>query len=261
MREMKHITTPRLIALLIATSVPAPAAGSGIGLSAGMAYSTGHYGARQATDIWYLPVTARYDAEPWILQLTLPYVWITGPANVVGGGDHAVQITPDGETRRSASGPGDVVAAGTRNLYRDTEHGLLLDLTGKVKFATADADKGLGTGKDDVSLQADMSRQDGAWILFASLGRRRMGDPAGTDFRNPWFGSLGAGYSPGEASQFGAVYETRQRVIEGGARSSELMAFAAYKLAPAHTLQGYVVKGDSDASPDWGAGVFVNSHF
>ena len=32
---------------------------------------------------------------------------------------------------------------------------LLIDLTGKVKFGTADENKGLGTGENDYAVQAD----------------------------------------------------------------------------------------------------------
>lgn len=259
---MKPITIPLLAVFLFAPIGPAMAEGSGLGLSAGMEYSSGKYGAQQTTDIWYFPVAARYETGPWILKLTLSYVQITGPGNVVGGNDNVVRTAAAGkEERRGASGPGDVVAAATRTIYRNPAHGLLLDLTGKAKFATADADKGLGTGKNDFSLQADLIKQSAAWMFHGSLGRRQMGDPAGIDFRNPWFGSLGAGYRLGGATQVGVAYETRQRVIEGGARLGELMAFATYRLTPIHTLQGYVVKGFSAGSPDWGAGGVVNAHF
>lgn len=259
---MKRITTPLLTALLLAACGAAVAEGKGLGLSAGMEYSTGKYGALQSTDIWYSPVTARYETGPWVLKLTLPYVRITGPGNVVGGNGNTVQIgSTGGAMRRSASGQGDVVAAASHTLYQDTGHGLLLDLTGKIKFATADAGQGLGTGKNDFSLQVEGVRQSADGMLFGSLGRRQIGDPAGTDFRNPWFGSLGASHPLGEAAQLGALYETRQRVIDGGARLSELTVFAAYKLTSSHTLQGYLVKGFSDGSPDWGAGAVLNSHF
>jgi len=43
---------------------------------------------------------------------------------------------------------------------------LAMDLTGKIKFGTADEDKGLGTGEQDYSLQADVFRFfDGATLM------------------------------------------------------------------------------------------------
>ncbi|MFZ2855605.1 MAG: hypothetical protein WAZ34_16030 [Rhodocyclaceae bacterium] len=261
---MKPINMPVVCALLIVASGPALAGDNAFSLSAGMEYSTGNYGAQESTDIQYFPVTGKYQAGPLILKLMVPYVSITGPANVIGGLGNVMPVaTAGGGTppRRSASGQGDVVAAGSYNVYQNGATGLLLDLTGKVKFATADDSKGLGTGKNDFSLQADVVKQRGAWMLFGSLGWRKMGDPDGSDFKDPWFGSAGASYGLNAATQLGALYETRQSVIDGGAKLSELMLFASYQLAPSYTLQGYVIKGFTDGSPDWGGGTVLNRHF
>ena len=51
---------------------------------AGADYLTGKYGGTLATDVTYLPLTLRYDAWPLNLKLTVPYLRITGPGNVVG---------------------------------------------------------------------------------------------------------------------------------------------------------------------------------
>lgn len=259
---MKPIRTSVLSALLIVAVGPAMATESSFGLSAGMEYSAGNYGAQESTDIRYFPLTGKYQAGPVILKLTIPYVRITGPSNVVGVPGSVMQITTAGEgERRTASGLGDLVATGTYNVYQDMVNGRLLDLTGKVKFATADDTNGLGTGKNDFSIQTDAVKQIGSWALFGSLGWLKMGDPAGIDFKNTWFGSMGAGYGLNAATQLGAVYETRQRLIDGGSKLSQLMAFASYKLAPTYTLQGYVIKGFSDGSPDWGAGAVLSRDF
>lgn len=261
---MTFLKTSVLSALLIVVSGSAMAGGDGFSLSAGMEYSTGHYGNQETTDIQYFPITGKYQAGSVILKLMVPYVSITGPANVVGTPGNVMQIGTAGggvSERRSASGQGDVVATGSYNAYQNAANGLLLDLTGKVKFATADDTQGLGTGKNDFSIQTDAVKQRGAWMLFGSLGWRKMGDPDGTDFKDPWFGSMGVGYAMNAATQLGAAYETRQSVINGGAKLSELTLFASYRLVPGYTLQGYAIKGFADGSPGRGAGAVLNRHF
>ncbi|MDP2832898.1 MAG: hypothetical protein Q8Q28_06320 [Pseudomonadota bacterium] len=254
MRCMKGIAA----SLLIAACCPTMAAGRGLEMSAGLDYSTGRYGAELPTDIWYFPLTARYEAASWNLQLTLPYVQMTGPGNVLGAND-GLAGSAGAARRRSASGQGDAVAAVSRNLYGSVDGRLLLDITGRIKFGTADASQGLGTGKNDFSLQADLLTGNRNWTLFGSAGHRRMGDTADTNFRDPWFASLGAAHNLNGRTQLGAVYETRQRVITDGARLSEVMVFASYKLAATHTLQTYVVKGFADGSPDWGIGFTLST--
>lgn len=259
---MKSIKKFVLIAILVVAFGPTMATENGFSLSAGIERSTGNYGAQELTDIQYFPVTGKYQAGSVSLMLMIPYVSITGPSNVIGEPGNVIQITTaGGGERRRASGQGDVVATGTFNVYKNVISSLLLDLTGKFKFATADETKGLGTGKNDFSIQTDVVKQSGAWMLFGSLGWLKMGDPVGIDFKDPWFGSVGAGYGLNTATQLGAVYETRQRVIDGGAKLSQLTVFVSYKLAPTYTLQGYVIKGFSDGSPDWGAGTALNRDF
>lgn len=185
-------------------------------------------------------------------RLALPWVRITGPGNVVGARD-GLAGSVGANVRRNASGQGDATAAFSRNLYGSADGGLLLDVTGRVKFGTADASQGLGTGENDYSLQADLLAGYSDWTLFGSLGHRWMGDTADIDFRDPWFASLGVAHSLNPRTQLGAVYETRQRVLADGARISEVMAWASHKLNAAQTLQAYVVKGFADGSPDTGA--------
>lgn len=253
MRDMKGIAA----AILIAACFPATAAGRGLGLSAGMEYSTGRYGAELPTDIKYFPLTVRYETDDWNLRLTLPYVQMTGPGSVVGAND-GLAGSAGANVRRNASGQGDATVTVSHDLYASTDGSLLLDLTGRIKFGTADASQGLGTGKNDFSLQADMLTGNRDWTLFGSVGHRQMGDTADIDFRNPWFASLGAAHNLNGRTQLSAVYETRQRVIEDGALISEVMVSAAYKLAASQTLQAYVVKGFADGSPDWGVGLAIN---
>lgn len=259
---MKRLIIPLLTTLALTVTGVSMADENVFGLSAGMDYSTGKYGDEQSTDIIYSPVTARYETNSWIFKLTLPYVRITGPGNVIGGSDNVVQIGPTGGgVRRTASGQGDVVAAATRNVYQNPEQSFLLDITGKVKFGTADAIKGLGTGENDYSIQADLLRQNGAVLLFGSVGRKWMGDPAGIALRDPWFGSLGIGYNHSKMVQFGGAYDIRQRVTDSGARLSELMIYATYKSPSRYTVQCYVIKGYAAGSPDWGAGIAVGNSF
>src|SRR3546814_8939409 len=94
-------------------------------------------------------------------RLTGPYVRVNGASNVIpaigsltnlnpigrgrgrgSGGPTAPPPPPaDQPTSGTASGIGDVVFATTYALYSTTQTGFGLDLTGKVKFGTADEDR------------------------------------------------------------------------------------------------------------------------
>src|SRR3546814_6362082 len=64
------------------------------------------------------------------------------------------------------------------DLYSNTQTVFGLDLTGKVKFGTADEDEGLGTGQEDYSGLLDAYQQFGEWTVFGGVGYTTFGDSA-----------------------------------------------------------------------------------
>ena len=115
-------------------------------LETGMDYNTGKYGGTQSTNILYVPFTAKYKDKLWTLRVTVPYLRITGPANVINGVG-AVATANAGVTTRS--GLGDVILGATRSVYSDSASRTLVNLTGKVKLGTTSSTRGLGTGAND----------------------------------------------------------------------------------------------------------------
>src|SRR5258708_5907659 len=131
-----------------------------LSLGAGVNYSTGKYGTSAETKIVSVPFNVRYDTDLWTFKLTVPYLSVTGPANVIPG---VGSFDSSGRPRRRAfagttteSGLGDTVASATYNAYYDSTSKRGLDLTGRLKLPTAEADKGLGTGSTDESEQVDV---------------------------------------------------------------------------------------------------------
>src|SRR5439155_6537251 len=55
------------------------------GLGTGANYSTGKYGTGAETNLLSVPFTARYGTDLWVFKLTLPFLSVTSPANVIPG--------------------------------------------------------------------------------------------------------------------------------------------------------------------------------
>jgi len=249
------------IAAALATAAAPAAAEDGLTLSTGFDYSRGKYGGRILTETTYIPFTAKYESGPWLLKLTVPWLRITGPGNVVGGGGEGI-VLPGGNARRgSASGQGDVVAGIGHTLIESADNGFVLDVVGKIKFGTADANRGLGTGKKDYALQADAAKSVGRFSALGTLGYKKMGDPAGLDLRNVWYGSAGAAWKFSPTTSAGAMLDFKQPSVAGGNRQRELTFYAAYRLGATLRLQGYLVKGLADGSPDLGIGANLSALF
>lgn len=254
-------THPIAIAALLGSAAIAQAQDTAgrFSASVGADYSSGKYGGTASTNVTYVPFILRYEREDLLLKLTLPYVSISGPGTVVGG-DRPIVVDNQGNAqRRRVSGPGDVVASAGYTVFSSSA--LTLDLTGKVKFGTASTSDGLGTGKNDYSVQGDVFRSFGGLTAFAGVGYRWYGDPVGLNLRNVFFGSAGASYRATDKLSFGAAADYRQPIVSGRDPITELAPFISYKLTPDTKLQVYGVKGFTDASADWGGGLLLTQTF
>jgi hypothetical protein len=231
-------------------------------LGTGVDYSSGDYGGDVDTDILYVPLTAKYDTERWFYRLTVPYIRIRGPGDVVLGPDgDPINLGSSGSSRATEEGLGDVIAGITYNILPPTQSGWIADIGGKVKFGTADEDKNLGTGEEDYAVQGDLYKTIGRWTALGTLGHRWLGDPSGFDLKNGFFATVGAIYKFTDATSGGLLFDYRERSSSTSESLRELTAYVGTKLTPDLRLQLYAVTGFSDSSADWGIGTAVNYGF
>jgi Putative MetA-pathway of phenol degradation len=221
-------------------------------LGAGVHYSSGDYGSATDTRIMSFAATARYETGLWVYKATLPYLSVKGDTNVIPG---VGQVGGAAVRSDSASGLGDIVLSATYAAYYDKATTLGMDLTAKLKLATADESKGLGTGKHDVVLLLDLYRTFDRITGFGGIGYHILGDSPAFPLENAWSANLGASYKLDERDSAGAMLEGRQRVVAGGARQRELVGFFTRKLDHLWKAQVYALLGFADGSPDWGAGL------
>ena len=245
------------MAVTALAALPA-AAEPGFSLTTGLDYSTGKYGGTESTDILYIPLTGKYETDKFTLKLTVPYLQITGPGNVVRD---VGLIRTTSRTRTTESGLGDIVAAGTYNVYEGLANGTLVDVTAKIKFGTADFAKGLGTGKNDYALQSDLYKTLGKNTLFGTLGYKVLGSPDGITLNNVFYGSLGAGHKYSRETSAGLIFDMREKASATGHAQQELTAYVSHKLGKTWKAQAYAVKGFTNGSPDWGAGAMITAAF
>lgn len=226
----------------------------------GAEYSRGKFGHATTTETWFYPISLKYEHDRYTLKASISYLAIKGPANVVGGGEDFIDLGGTAATR-SISGWGDLVLGGTWTAYESSASGWLVDLGGKIKFGTADETRGLGTGKNDYSLQADVYKSLGPGTVFFTLGKRKMGDPSGVDLRDPWFASIGWSQRLNPRTSAGLMYDFRQAVVAGHEPAREVTAFVSYKLTPTWKVQGYAVGGLTTASPDAAVGLMLSASY
>lgn len=264
-----RISTYGLAAMLFFVgSQSAFAAEGSFSLGVGVNYSSGDYGTTTDTKITSIPVTARYDTGPWSLKLTVPYLRITGGTAVIPGVGRVANTNPAGRgkgkgpggtdtTEATASGLGDVVAAATYNAYHDSASGVGVDLTGKIKFGTADPDKGLGTGENDYAVQVDAFKVYGKFTVFGGVGYTVLGSSQFISLDDVFNVTVGGIYKIDDRNSAGLSFDAREKTSATSSPQRELTAFWAYRIDKSWKAQAYALKGFADGSPDWGAGAFV----
>jgi hypothetical protein len=262
--NMRVIAQPRLwlwLLVLLAGAGAACAEESNTRLGIGTEYTTGDYGGSSSIDEIYVPMTGSWDNGLIGLRLSVPWATVRAPQGTLIDGPDGQPVVGDGP-RRTESGLGDVIAAVTWiNAADYAPAAMSMDLTGTVKFGTADEDKGLGTGKNDYSIQADVYKFFGPTSLIVTGGYTVRGDPDGYDLHDVWFASAGVAFGVNEDTRGGLFLDWRQSAVDGADDPAELSGFLSRQFAQTVDLSAYALVGLSDSSPDWGGGLSLNRRF
>lgn len=234
----------------------------------GVDYSSGDYGTDLTTEILSIPFTARARRGNWGFRASVPWVRISGDPNVlpsvglvdnlnpVGRGRGGLGSDPvqGGTERGTASGIGDVTLGVTYSV--PTASALGIEVGANAKIATADEDKGLGTGANDYGVSVDLYRDFDGTMLFGGAGYSRLGASRFIDVDSISTGNLGISQRVG-ASRVGGMLEYRGSTVSGLDARADAVGFLNVPTDRSGTFQVYVSRGLSDSSPDWGIGMAI----
>lgn len=262
-----------ILPLFLIASTAIAADGTRIGI--GAESSSGRYGTQSETRIDSVPVTVSGTRGAWTVKATLPWVRVEGDANVVPGLggvsnsnplgrgrtglpiiDPAPGVTPTPQ-RGSASGVGDLRLAST---YAVTGTRAGVGFTANAKIATADENKGLGTGANDYGAAIDAYRDVGSATLFGGAGYTRFGKSQYIDVDAAANANAGVSLSAGRG-RVGVQVDWREALTRTTEARRDATGFYARPVGKASEVQVFAGKGMSDGSPEWSAGVGLTVGF
>ncbi len=252
----KHLSLARLCAsgLLLNGMLRAD-----VTVSTGFDYSRGDYGLPIPTRIITVPFSVSYALNRTTWELSLPYVQVDGPGDVVPGiGRLAGRRVLLRSTNR---GLGDLTLGATHQLVSPSERAWSWAAGAEVKFGTASAERSLGTGKDDFALRVDGSYTAGPLSPFFSVGYRWLGNPAGSDLRNNVFGTAGLNWACSEKVTLGALVDWAAKNSASGSSTANLTLSVSRAFGDKWQAQLYGVRGSSDSAPDYGGGLSLSRGF
>lgn len=230
-------------------------------VSTGVDYTSGDYGGDVDIEDLYIPVTGSMDYGRFGFRLTVPYLSVRAPAGTIIT-DPGGQPVPGSGARTTESGLGDIIGSVTLyDVINNRDLGLAMDVTGKVKFATADENNGLGTGETDYSLQADIYKYIDDFTLLGTVGYKLRGDPIGVDLENAIFVSIGGIYRFTQETRGGLIFDYRESSFASGDSIQELTGFVSRPFSDDWRVQFYALTGFSDSSPNFGGGLSMKRAF
>jgi len=224
--------------------------------STGATYITGDYGSSVPTEIYFVPFTFKYKIKKIQFKLLIPYLEKTGPENVLLDVGQVRQRVST--TRTTESGLGDITASMRYDLYFNPKYKIFINTQGKVKFGTADENKGLGNGKTDYSFNMGFFKIFNALTPFAKVGYKVYGR---RDFNDVIFASAGMTYKINATISSGLIYSYRQKVTDSGVDKQQITGFSSQKLTKNWSLQEYIIKGFGRSTADWGGGLSISYKF
>lgn len=252
-----HPCPCRILACVLLLTAALPAAD--FTLNTGYDYSKGDYGLPLSTEIITIPLSLAYTAGQTTWELSLPYMRIDGPGDVVPGiGRFAGRRVLLKTTSR---GLGDITLGVKQSFAAPADQPWSWSAGAEVKFGTASVAKSLGTGENDFATHVDFTCSAGSLTPFVTLGYRWLGNPAGADLRDYLYGTVGLSWACAEQTSLSLLLDLAQKNSTGGS------AAANYTLAVGQVLderwqgQAYYVRGTSDASADHGLGLSLSYSF
>lgn len=239
-------------AAIAASSDPAAQDANTFELSTGFDYSIGKYGAAVDTTVYDVPIEAKAQLGRLRLQASLPYVWINGPGQVVGG---VVVGSSNPNAVAKRQGIGDLALTGAYRLTTDNGGALpSIELGGSVKLPTAN--QTIGTGETDYSASIALYKSVGpVATLFGSVGYSWLGSPAAYQLNNGITGYAGVNLRPDPAVNLGASVSYREPVANGLKSQTVVSPYLTYRFSQHLGLTAYAAAGLNDASPRVGAGL------
>lgn len=244
-------------------------------------YSSGNYGTNTTSSFFYAPISIRRFFKDGDVAIVIPFVTAMTDGRTTQVGGSAVQVdagdggsTDDGgcsgkgsdvsgsdrvcgTTTRLAgqkvttSGLGDIILRGRYYIVEEKGWTPLVAITGRLKLPTAEASRGLGTGKMDEGVGAEVSKLLGdSWITFLDGGFNVIGRPEGLNLRNQWWYDIGGGYYFSK-NLLGSVYFEEFRSLVSGAQNIRDIFFGmSYRASSEWRFNGGVAVGLSNGAPD-----------
>lgn len=162
----------------------------------------------------------------------------------------------------TACGVGDLILRGRYYLVDEHDGVPTIAVRGHLKIPTADADRGLGTGRFDEGAGIEISKTlIGDLIGFIDGGYTFIGDPRLINFNNQWWYDVGLGYDVSAKVNLSVFYEEYRAIVPGLANPRDVLIAMNVKGSGGWRYQASTMVGLSNGAPDYAVTVGISRRF
>ena len=157
----------------------------------------------------------------------------------------------------SQSGLGDLTLTVGYTLIDETRSSPLFRPLMYLKFPTADETRGLGTGAFDFGGGLSLAKTLGNWATYAEILYIAPGSSDTFDPDHYWSWQTSASYRFTERLSTGIGLSGATSAFAGGDAALQAKLTVDYMVSQRGSLGGYLAKGLTDGSADFGVGIFA----
>lgn len=246
----------------------------------GFEFSSGKYGTNTRTESIYAPLSVIVSPTDRLgLSLEIPFVYQSNSnvaSSLARGGMQGSKSTmlsagemgsmsgsgsgmssSSGSMDRSESGIGDITLKIGYILFPEKDSMPQIRPMAFVKFPTADKNKYLGTGEFDEGVSVELSKWLGNWNPFAEAGYTVQGKSAQFALKNYMTYNAGAGYQVADVFRPMLLIKGTTPPADGASSLLEVRLRLKYQATKHTGIDGYVAKGITTNSPDYGTGLSI----
>jgi hypothetical protein len=249
-------------------------------------YSSGNFGTNTTSDFFYGPWSIRRYFRDGDVSLVIPFVVATtdGQSTLVDGRAQRVDRSGKGSVDSSGvckgkgkgscltgrvegqnvttAGLGDIILRGRYYIFEEQRYLPLVAVTARMKFPTANASQGLGTGALDHGYGVEISKLIGEkWLAFLDGGYNFIGDPDGLDLQNQYWYDIGTGYYLTRDLLASVYFEEYRTIVPGFVNIRDFFFAMNYKASSAWRFNGGVAVGVSNGAPDYAFSIGTGYRF
>jgi len=245
----------------------------------GLEFASGTYGTGIRTNTVFIPFTAAvHPSERLDFFVEIPIIYQSNN-NVVsrlGSGIHSGQFamgssvaSPAGSSGMMGGtsgmgnggmgqgGVGDITVKTGYVLVPEKERAPQIRPNVFVKFPTAEKNKSLGTGAYDGGFALEFWKWLDSWITYAEAGYAIQGKSSAIAMKNYLYYTIGAGYQVTDNFRPMFILKGSSAPVDGVDPLLEARLKLKYQATQHTGIEGYLAKGITTSSPDYGTGLAV----